>query len=158
MPYEIRIRLIIENPKPELLDFDTVERSLRLGAPSKKWRMGDRLDTRSNRLRKNDGMLYRLFEGSNCDPVLEASRLIDRLEAGGQAARLILRENPSELSIVARVYSGGDDAPMDTPPFHFPRNLIEKLHSFQLDLDLDLYVFSDDSKGRTSQVIPGQGS
>jgi hypothetical protein len=141
MPYEIRIRLIIENPTPGFLEFDQVERSLGLGPPARTWKAGDFLDVRSDRRRKNDGMLYQFFEGSNSDPVQEASRLIDKLEAGGDAAHLILRENACELSIVLRLLSGGDNSPMDTPPFHLPRSIIEKLHRFQLNLDIDLYVF-----------------
>ncbi len=86
-------------------------------------------------------MLYRFFEGWNCDPIQETSRLIDVLEAGGDAARGILRENASELSFVVRIQTGCDDVPMDVPPFHIPSDLIGKLHDFQLDLDIDLYAF-----------------
>ena len=87
-------------------------------------------------------MLYRFFEGLNCDPIQETSRLIDLLEAGGDAARNALRENASELSIVVRIYSEGDDTPMDVPPFHIPSELINRLNNFRLDVDVDLYVFA----------------
>jgi hypothetical protein len=143
MPYEIRIRLIIKNATPGLLDFDRVEDALRLQSPTKKWRIGDRLDTRSGRRRKSDGISFSVFEGSNCDPIREVTRLVDQLEAGGDAARLILRDSDSELSIVSRLYYGGEDAPMEVPPFHLPHELISKLDRFRLALDLDLYLFSD---------------
>lgn len=148
MSYEIRIRLIVENPNPGELSFARVERSLGLGTPARKWKVGDRLDERSDRIRRNDGMLYRFFEGSNCDPVEEASRLINVLESSGDAARRVLRENTGELSIVVRIYTGGDDTPMDVPPFHIPSELIGRLHNFALALDVDLYVFATDH-GRT---------
>lgn len=141
MSYEIRVRLIIESSNLGELSLARVEQCLGLGSPAKKWKIGDRLDERSQRIRKTDGMLYRFFQGLNCDPIQEISRLIEALEAGGPPVRRVLRENSSELSIVIRFHTVGVDEPMVVPPFHIPSELIGKLYNFRLKLDVDFYVF-----------------
>jgi hypothetical protein len=143
--FEIRIRLIIENENTGVLDFLQVERSLEIGAPDRTWRKGDRLALRSQRVRANDGMLFNVFTGRDCDPTEEAWRFLRRLEATGEAGRSILRQHSGELSIVSRIYSQGDDEPMDHLGFHMTRAFIEKLHYFQLEFDLDQYVFPGES-------------
>lgn len=145
MAFEIRIRLIIENENPGVLDFVQVERSLEIGAPDRTWRNGDRLASRSLRVRTNDGMLFNVFAGRDCDPVEEAGLFLRRLEAAGDAASSILRQHSGELSIVSRIYSQGDDEPMDHLGFHMTRAFIEKLHYFRLEFDLDQYVFPGES-------------
>jgi hypothetical protein len=144
--FEIRIRLIIENASPGLLDFVQVEHALGLGAPKTTWRIGDRFGHRSQRTRKNDGILYEIFRGCDCDPIEEASRLLQRLEAAGDAACSILRQHSAELSIVSRIHCQGEDEPMDHLGFRVTRAFIEKLHRFQLELDVDQYVFSRESE------------
>jgi hypothetical protein len=152
--FEIRIRLIIENENPGLLDFVQVEHALGLGSPDSTRRIGDRFGHRSQRTRKNDGIAYDFFRGCACNPIEEASRLLQRLEAAGDAARSILRQHSAELSIVSRIYCQGEDEPMDHLGFHVTRAFIETLHDFQLELDVDQYVFARESKS-TSPVAPG---
>jgi len=149
--FEIRIRLIIESESPGLLDFVQVEHTLGLGAPESTWRIGDRFGHGSQRMRKNDGIAYDFFRGRDCDPIEEASRLLQRLEDAGDAAYSILRQHSAELSIVSRIYYQGEDEPMDHLGFHVTRTFIEKLHRFQLELDVDQYVFSRESES-TSPV------
>lgn len=145
MAFEIRIRLIIENENPGLLDFVHVEHALGLGTPERTWRIGDRFGHRSQRTRKNDGIAYDFFKGRDCDPIEEASRLLQRLEAAGDAARLALRQHSAELSLVTRIYYQEDDEPMDHLGFHMTRAFIEKLHDFQIEFDLDQYALPSES-------------
>ena len=88
---------------------------------------------------------YLTFAGRDCDPVEEAGLFLRRLEAAGDAASSILRQHSGELSIVSRIYSQGDDEPMDHLGFHMTRAFIEKLHYFRLEFDLDQYVFPGES-------------
>jgi hypothetical protein len=96
-------------------------------------------------MRKNDGIAFDFFRGRDCDPIEAASRLLRRLEAAGDAACSILRQHSAELSIVSRIYCQGDDEPMDHLGLHVTRAFIETLHRFQLELDIDQYVFSRES-------------
>ncbi len=146
MSYEIKVGLIIENPVSGILDFRQAKHALGIDSPMRTWRLGDRLDTRSKRVRASDGLWYGFFEGRDCDPIEQASRLLDELEARGDAARSVLRNNSTELAITVRLYGH------DTPPFNLTPQFIDRLQSFGLQLDLDLYVFCDDTD--KSRVLP----
>jgi hypothetical protein len=135
----------MENDIPGVLDFSQIECALGIGVPESTWRIGDRFGYRSQRTRKNDGISFDFFRGRDCDPIEEAGRLLKRLEAAGDAACSILRQHSAELSIVCRIYFQGEDEPMDHLGFHLTRAFIESLRRFQLEPDIDQYVFSHES-------------
>ena len=54
-----------------------------------------------------------------------------------------------KLSIVTRIYDQGSEEPMDHLGFHMTRAFIEKLQSFELEFDIDQYVFSGDAAPST---------
>ena len=64
------------------------------------------------------------------------------------------RQHSAELSIVTRIYDQGPEEPMDHLGFHMTRAFIEKLQSFELELDVDQYVFSGDPAPSTEGSGP----
>jgi hypothetical protein len=90
-------------------------------------------------------MLYRLFKGLNRDPIEEADRFLQKLEAAGDIARSTLRQHSTELSVVTRIYYQGPEEPMDHLGFHMTRAFIEKLQSFELEFDIDQYVVTGEA-------------
>jgi hypothetical protein len=140
MSYEVRIGFVIESAVPRKLDFQKIEQALGLGDSSLRWRIGDRLDTRSSRLRKTDGIAYQLFSGLDCDPVAEASRLLARIQGRGQQAIAVLNDNAVELSVTIRLNGS------DTPPLNLDPDFTGVLNKLNIALDVDLYVFPSDDE------------
>lgn len=146
MTYEIRVRLILWNAQSDEMDPCELRDNLGLDAPSRTWLKGDRLDQRTARTHKDNGLLYLISRTFDGDPVQEIDKLIARLDVRGESARQAILKNRSEVSLVIRIYlSGEEEEPMVTPSFHMPRETIAKLHSYGLDLDFDLYVLDKDA-------------
>ncbi len=152
MTYEVRLRLIVWNARAGVMSAGDVMQALALEAPSRAWLYGERLDNRSKRTHKNDGIMYRISRTFNSDPVVEVERLLDHLDAQSEDARSILLENRGEVSLAIRIYHSYDeDEPMVTPPLHLSREQIERLNHYGLDLDVDLYVLEESAKANIGE-------